>query len=155
MFGCCPSTTRFSRKAGAGPQASELTVTQDQMLGCLLTFARASLTTSRSCCSSLMALVMLLVSFKIWILRVYGLYFTPNGRLIVLVNSLFKKTNKRQPISRRQRMKTEWATANLFHTLEERQILISCSHNQSDLLPYVACAEIPWNPTQAGYLKLF
>ena len=79
-----------------------------QMLSCLLTLARASLTTSSSCWSSFMALVILLVSFKIWILRVYGLYFTPNGRLIVLVNSLYEKTNKRQSVSRGKMMKMEY-----------------------------------------------
>ena len=104
---------KSSRKARAGPQASDgcsdalrIRTSNGQTLGDRLTLARASLTTSKSWRSSFMALAMLSVSFRIWILRVYGLYFTPNGRLIVLVNSLLTKTNKKQSISRGKTVKT-------------------------------------------------
>lgn len=82
-------------------------------LGCLLTLVRASLTTSRSYRNSFTALAMLLASRRTWTLWVYGLYFTPNGRFTVLVNSLFKKTSKGVLISMRVSEKTKQRTEDL------------------------------------------
>jgi hypothetical protein len=67
-----------------------------------------------------MVLIMLLLSFKIWTLCVYGLYFTPNVRLIVLENSLFKKTSKRLSVSWEGVMKTKQTPEDLFHILGKR-----------------------------------
>lgn len=75
MFGCyAPSApmTKSSRKAIVVPSpvhrcsdALRIRTGHGQMLGGQLTLARAPLTTSKSCRSSFMALVMLSVSFRI------------------------------------------------------------------------------------------
>lgn len=46
----------------------------------------------------LMALVIPLGIFQDLNTCVYGLYFTPNGRLIVLVNSLYKKCGRQSSL---------------------------------------------------------